>query len=221
MHARARQCLVFLVFSLRLRDAWFPLLPALARRRFRFACLPVRGNAWLFRFILRLRVPFFLFRQNGMEVSLSLIQGETIMANASMPYSAKFCSNVSALCNETMENPQVQSSSNSPPPFRLAILPSRERDRLTENHVVSRMRPHCPAKRNPRPARAWINGRKPFPKTTLFPDRDRVVRPNGTPCPQGHGLTRKKPFRKSRCYQNETALSGQTEPQTRKVYLEN
>ena len=51
----------------------FPFHPALARRRFRFASLPVRGNAWLFRISLRLRFTASLFRQNGMAVGLSLI----------------------------------------------------------------------------------------------------------------------------------------------------
>jgi hypothetical protein len=51
----------------------FPSIPALARRRFRFACLPVRGNVWLFRFLLRLRFSVSLFRQNGMAVVFSFV----------------------------------------------------------------------------------------------------------------------------------------------------
>ena len=120
--------------SLRLRGGRLSFPNTLARRRFRFACLHSRGDAWLFRLCVAL---------------------------------AFFCL-------------------------------------------------HFPAKRNLKLARARINGSRPFPKTTLFPERDRLDRPNGTSNSQGHGLTEADLFRKPRCSQKETVLSGQTEPQTRK-----
>ena len=45
-------------------------------------------------------------------------------------------------------NPQVQLSSDSPPPFRLANLPWREKDRLSRSHCLFEKISCCPAKRN-------------------------------------------------------------------------
>ena len=60
--------------------------PALARRRFRFAYIPLRGSVLSFRFSELLRVTATLSRQNGMEVALSSLQGVMLLAQRSVQW---------------------------------------------------------------------------------------------------------------------------------------
>jgi len=65
-------------------SAALPLTCALARWRFRFAGLLSRVNAQPFRFVTLLRVTASVFRQNGMEMRLSVISASSTTHTPSM-----------------------------------------------------------------------------------------------------------------------------------------